>query len=55
MATSIQNRTSSGQLAEANAKAKASVQAGGKKNDFHNFKQHDYDFDAIERALDAAT
>ena len=24
---------------------------GGKKNDFHNFKQHDYDFDAIEKAL----
>lgn len=24
---------------------------GGKKNDFHNFKQHDYDWDAIEKAL----
>ena len=39
---------------EANAKAKAAVleKKPGKKNGFHNFNQHDYDFDAIERALD---
>lgn len=39
---------------EANAKAKAAAleKKPGKKNGFHNFNQHDYDFDAIERALD---
>lgn len=31
--------------------AKAKADAGKKKNDFHNFQQHSYDFDAIERAL----
>ena len=34
------------------SEAKAKADAGKKANDFHNFKQHDYDFDLIERALD---
>lgn len=36
------------------AKAKAASKPKEKKNAFHNFEQHDYDFAAIERALDMA-
>lgn len=45
-------RNADEKAAEQDKTAKEKAGAGQKKkNDFHNFKQHDYDFEAIERAL----